>query len=463
MDVRQNGSTPGEGGRGDDSIVARATPAGRGGIHVIRVSGPRSSALAAAILGDCPPPRQAVYRPFRDERGEPIDSGLALFFPGPASYTGEDVLELHAHGSPVVAELLVERLVALGARPARPGEFTERAYLNDKLDLSQAEAVADLIDAGSRAAARAAHRALEGQFSSRIHALDQQLIHLRMHVEAALDFPDEDIDFLADEALAAGLDEAAASFDRLRRTAREGRLLRDGLTIVLAGRPNSGKSSLLNALAGYEAAIVTDIPGTTRDLVRERLEIGGVPVHLVDTAGLRDTDDPVEQEGVRRTRAQLGVADLALLVTDASRPDAMEAGLPSELPDDLPCLVLRNKIDLIGDPPGPAADAPDTLNLSALTGAGVDELRQAILERIGLPGFDSGSADTMTARQRHLDILARARRHFDSGRAALSSDGAGELLAEELRQAQNSLAEITGEFTADDLLGRIFSSFCIGK
>jgi len=443
-----------------DTIVARATPPGRGGIAVIRVSGSAVAAIGAAILGELPLPRQAALRDFLDAAGTPIDRGVALFFPGPASFTGEDVLELHAHGGPVVVELLLERAVSLGARLARPGEFTERAFLNDKIDLAQAEAVADLIDADSRQAARAAQRSLRGELSTAILELNRQVTELRMHVEAAIDFPEEEIDFLDDAGLKARLDETADRFARLRTAVRHGCLLNDGIQVVIAGRPNAGKSSLLNRLAGYDAAIVTDIPGTTRDLVREQIDIDGLPVHVVDTAGLRAWNDPVEEQGVQRARRQLSAADHALLVIDAGSgsPDEIER-LAAELPAGLSWTLVRNKIDLTGESPGLAGPDDHVVNISALTGSGVDTLRDVIRHRAG---FSAGEG-VFTARRRHLESLQKARAHFEAGCRQLLEHRAGELLAEELLQVQNALAEITGEFTSDDLLGEIFSNFCIGK
>ncbi len=443
-----------------DTIVARATPAGRGGVGIVRVSGPAVRAIATAVLGSCPEPRVATLHAFRDAAGETLDTGIALFFAAPHSYTGEDILELQAHGGPVLIDMLVERVLALGARAARPGEFSERAFLNDKLDLLQAEAVADLIDAGSRAAARAAQRSLSGEFSTAILGLNEQVTALRMYVEAAIDFPEEEIDFLATDDLRRRVATVAAEFSRIESTARQGRLLRDGIHVVLAGRPNSGKSSLLNRLAGYEAAIVTDQPGTTRDLVREHLEIDGLPVHIVDTAGLRESSDLVEQEGVQRARGQLTVADLTLLVVDATDAAPL-ASLLAELPAGVPLILVRNKIDLTEEAPGLVTGAdPAEVRLSARTGAGVDQLRQLIKAQAG---FSDPGEGTMLARQRHLDSIRRARQHFEAGREQLESNRAGELLAEELRAAQQVLAEITGEFSSDDLLGRIFASFCIGK
>jgi tRNA modification GTPase len=443
-----------------DTIVARATPAGRGGVAVIRLSGPRAGQIASEILDDVPSPRRAALRAFRDAEGQAIDVGIALWFPAPASYTGEDVLELHGHGGPMVCEMLLERAVELGARMARPGEFTERAYLNDKIDLLQAEAIADLIDSGSRAAARAARRSLQGTFSAAVRGLDEQLAEVRTYVEAALDFPDEEVDFLADTQLDERLDGIAARFVALEQTVRQGCLLRDGALVVLAGRPNAGKSSLLNALAGRDLAIVTPLPGTTRDLVTAQLDLDGLPLQVIDTAGLREVQDPVELEGVRRARDQLGTADLALLVIDASSGAGDEAALLAEVPAGIPVIRVRNKVDLTGECAGPHAADRFAVNVSSLRGAGLPALRDLIKDAIGYAGTGEG---TVTARQRHMDAVRRARRHFDAGRGQLTGNRAGELLAEELRAAQNALAEITGEFTSDDLLGRIFASFCIGK
>ncbi len=449
-----------------DTIVARATPAGRGGVAIIRISGPAVAPIACSVLGKLPKPRFAVFSDFMDDQGEPIDTGLALYFPAPGSFTGEDVLELHGHGGAVVTEMLINRVTQLGARPAGPGEFARRAFMNDKIDLSQAEAIADLIDSGSQAAARAAQRSLKGKFSAAIDALNEKVTELRVHVEAAIDFPEEEIDFLSDAALLARLDGVQNEFEQLEKTIIRGRLLRDGVHIVLAGRPNAGKSSLLNALAGYDAAIVTDIPGTTRDIVREHIEIDGLPVHIIDTAGLRHTtgsdegDRVIEQEGMRRARQQIAEADHALIVIDATRVADADAGLSNELPGNLSFTYVHNKIDLTGDKPGMDSTNADIVNVSASTGAGIDVLRERIKASIGY-AVDSG--ETITARQRHLDCLYRAREHFIAGKSQLLDNAAGELMAEELLQVQNSLAEITGEFGSDDLLSNIFSSFCIGK
>lgn len=440
-----------------DTIVARATPPGRGGVAIVRISGPLAAGIGQAICETLPQPRVATWTHFGDEDGRAIDSGLALWFPAPASFTGEDVFELHGHGGPVVCELLIERVLGLGARLAEAGEFARRAFLNDKLDLSQAEAIADLIDSGSREAARAAQRSLDGAFSRAILRLNGHVTGLRTFVEAAIDFPDEEIDFLDDAELRRRLEAVEAEFTRLEKTVHQGRLLRDGIHLVLAGRPNAGKSSLLNALSGYAAAIVTDVPGTTRDLVRERIDIDGMPVHIVDTAGLRqDVTGIVEREGIRRTREQLANADHALIVVDASAGDHITSLAP-ELPEGVGYSIVRNKIDLTGDTPGAAGDV---VSVSALTGAGIDALREHIKRRVG---FAATGEDTITARQRHVDRLRLARAHFSAACEQLLKHRAGELMAEELLQVQNALAEITGEFSSEDLLGEIFASFCIGK
>lgn len=432
-----------------------------GGVGIVRISGPEVPQIATALIGGCPPARVATLKAFRDGDGAIIDSGLALYFPAPDSYTGEDVLELQAHGGPVLIDWLIEQVLAAGARLARPGEFSERAFLNNKLDLLQAEAIADLINAGSRTAARAAQRSMAGAFSAAILGLNERLTALRVYVEAAIDFPEEEIDFLGTDELQARLAGVAAEFDRIEAAARQGRLLRDGLHVVLAGRPNSGKSSLLNRLAGYDAAIVTAVPGTTRDVIREQIDLDGLPVHIIDTAGLRESADVVEQEGVRRTLGQLAVADLALLLLDVTDP-ADPAPLLAELPEGLPVIKVWNKIDLSGGVPGEVAPVGGAteIAISALTGTGIDALRAAIKAQAG---FEAAGEGTMIARQRHLDTIRRARGHFDAGVVQLEEHRAGELLAEELGCAQRALAEITGEFGSDDLLGEIFSSFCIGK
>lgn len=446
-----------------DTIVAAATAPGRGGIGVVRVSGPLAPDIAISVLGALPEPRRVALRPFRAANGEPIDAGVALYFPAPQSYTGEHVLELQGHGGPVLLETLIERIVSLGARRAGPGEFTQRAFLNDKIDLAQAEAVADLIDAGSREAARAAMRSLQGEFSARIAALSEALIDLRLYVEAAIDFPEEEVDFLSDRELTDRLETVRALFDDVLAAARQGRLLRDGMTVVIAGRPNAGKSSLLNRLAGHEAAIVTDIPGTTRDVLRERIDIDGLPLHVLDTAGLRDAGDAVEEEGVRRARLEMARADRVLFVLDASSdPQANAyAAERGRLPADVPVTLVFNKCDLAeGLPVADTLAGPPRVTISALRGDGIDMLRAHLKQCMGFQTADAGS---VSARQRHLDALTRARAHVEDGARQLQQTRAGELMAEDLRRAQQVLGEITGEFSSDDLLGRIFSSFCIGK
>lgn len=444
-----------------DTIVARATPAGRGGVAIVRVSGPAARTIAAQLAGGPPPPRRAVLRPFGSAGCEPLDTGLLLYFPAPHSYTGEDVVEFQLHGSPLLTRMLVDAIVACGARPARAGEFTERAWLNDRLDLAQAEAVADLIDASTEAAARAARRSLAGAFSAAVLELDEQVAALRTWVEAALDFPDEDIDVLDDAGLAARIATLDAAFDHLERTVRHGRLLRDGVQVVIAGRPNAGKSSLLNALAGHDAAIVTDVPGTTRDLVRAELDFDGLPVHVIDTAGLHEAADAIEREGMRRTRAELGHADLILLVIDTTNPAGDDAALRAAMPAGVPVILVLNKIDASGQPAGhrEAAGGDEAVGVCALTGAGLDALRARVGERVGY----SAAEGTLIARQRHLDALRRARRHFEAGRSLLAPGGAPELFAEEMRAVHAALGEITGEFGTEDLLARIFAGFCIGK
>ncbi len=446
---------------GEATIAALATPPGRGGVGIVRVSGPAVVKIAEALLGRLPRPRMAEYLPFLDEQGEVLDTGLALYFPHPHSFTGEDVLELHGHGGPVVMDLLLGRCLALGARAARPGEFSERAYLNDKMDLVQAEAVADLIDSASTQAARLAVRSLQGAFSRRVHELVAALVELRVYVESAIDFPEEEIDFLGDGAVAERL---AAVQQRLADTqaqARQGNLLREGIRVVIAGRPNAGKSTLLNALSGRESAIVTDIPGTTRDVLREHISIDGLPLHIIDTAGLRESTDAVEQEGVRRAWAEIESADHILLLHSADSDDddsELHARLAAAGP---PLTRLWTKIDLSGTPPH-RRETPQGVELwlSAQTGAGLDDLRQHLK---ACAGYQPGGEGQFMARRRHLDALARASDHLSRGSRQLLDAAAGELLAEELRQAQQALGEITGEFSSDDLLGEIFSSFCIGK
>jgi tRNA modification GTPase len=446
-----------------DTIVAAATPPGRGGIGIVRISGALVPEIARHVLKEVPEPRTATLGSFLAADGAVLDSGLALYFPAPNSYTGEHVLELHGHGGPVVMDLLVGRAVELGARLAQAGEFTQRAFLNDKLDLAQAEAVADLIDSGSQAAARAALRSLQGEFSAIVQGLTEAVIDLRVRVEAAIDFPEEEIDLLAESELGERLDALLRYFDSVAQLTRQGRLLRDGMTVVIAGAPNAGKSSLMNRLAGYDAAIVTDVPGTTRDVLRERLDIDGMPLHLVDTAGLREVHDVVEAEGVRRARAEMTRADRVLFVVD-SAADPEASGFERERtawPSEVPVTVVMNKVDLVSLDPRPTlSSAPPTVSLSARTGAGIDLLREHLKQCMGFTPVEAGS---ISARRRHIDALARARQHVEAGAHHLRTRRAGELLAEELRAALTALGEITGEFSSDDLLGRIFSTFCIGK
>ena len=442
-----------------DTIAAVATPPGAGGVGVIRVSGALVADIAKRLLRREPEPRHAYYCAFADASGAPIDRGLLLYFKAPHSYTGEDVLELQTHGSPVVLRLLVARLVELGARHARPGEFSERAFLNGKLDLAQAEAVADLIASGSESAARAALRSLDGEFSRRVRALTAAAVRLRVWIEAAIDFPEEEIDFLSAPELRSDLAAVRTDLAELLDGARRGVRLADGLHVVIVGRPNAGKSSLLNALAASERAIVTEIPGTTRDLVRETVDIDGVALTLVDTAGLRESADVVEREGIRRARAELARADVVLLVTDSDDDRDSALALLGDMPPAATRLVVRNKIDLAGEPPRRERHEDDIhLRLSAKTGAGLDLLHA---ELKALAGGDVDGA--CTARARHVAALERARTHLDAAESALVERNAGELAAEELREVQHALGEITGEFTSEDLLGAIFSSFCIGK
>jgi tRNA modification GTPase len=445
-----------------DTIAAIATPHGQGGIGIVRISGPQVPTIARQLLGRLPKPRYAELHDFRDADGARIDVGLALYFPAPASFTGEHMLELHGHGGPVVMDLLLARVLALGARSARPGEFSERAFLNGKLDLAQAEAIADLIGSGTAQAARAAVRSLQGVFSERILALLEQLITLRTWVEAAMDFPDEEIDLLSNERVGEQLSALSHAIDRVLAGAHQGQLLHDGMTLVIAGRPNAGKSSLLNALAGHDAAIVTDIPGTTRDVLRERIQIDGMPLHIIDTAGLHESTDPVEQAGMQRARRAMESADRVLLVVDDQQGyTAADAAILKDLPAGIPHTRLYNKVDLSGRRPGiSGADAPVEIALSAYTGAGLDDLRRHLKHCVG---FQEEAGGGFSARRRHLDALRRARTHVEEGKRLLQKHYAAELLAEELREAQQDLGEITGAFTNEDLLDRIFSSFCIGK
>ena len=457
----------------DDPIVAVATASGRGAVGIVRVSGPDLKALVLALCGRALLPRHATHLPFFDATGAAIDRGIALFFPAPHSYTGEDVLELQAHGGPVVLQLLLARCLEAARsvlprlRIARPGEFTERAFLNDKLDLAQAEAVADLIDASTEAAARSAARSLDGAFSREVDALAAELVELRMLVEATLDFPDEEIDFLEAADARGRLARTAAAVDAVLARARQGALLRDGIRVVLAGQPNVGKSSLLNALAGAELAIVTATPGTTRDKVGQTIQIEGVPVHVVDTAGLRDTAEEVERIGVERSWGEIGNADAIVFLHDLSREgdtvyDAAEraiaARLPSRLDADGRLLHVHNKVDAV---PGSVVAKVDGLAISAVTGQGLEALRRRLLE---VAGWQAAPEGLFIARARHVEALQRTRIHLDLAASHAEAGNARlELFAEELRLGHDALAAITGAFSSDDLLGAIFARFCIGK
>ena len=442
-----------------DTIYAIATPPGTGGIGVIRLSGPEAHAIAEQVTGRRLEPRHAHLCAFHDAEGSVVDSGIALFFPGPASFTGEDVVELQGHGGPVVQQLLSRRLAGLGARAARPGEFSERAFLNDKLDLVQAEAIADLVASGTESAARAAQRSLEGVFSRRVAELQQSLTGLRVFVEAALDFPEEEIDFIAESDALDQLESLSKQAKALLDDAHQGQILRDGVTLAIIGLPNAGKSSLLNALSGREAAIVTDIPGTTRDVLRETVSLDGLPLHIADTAGIRATLDRVEAEGVRRARAAVQQADLVMLVLDASTERAPQEALAAEVPEGVPLIRVINKIDLSGEDPGVDNDR-HLAWVSVTEGLGMERLVALLRETAGLQPIEGG---VFSARTRHLDALRRTLDHLETGRSQLTALNAPEMLAEELRLAQRELGEITGEFLPDDLLGAIFASFCIGK
>lgn len=450
-----------------ETIVAQATPIGRGGVGILRVSGPRAMDVAKQVLGKELKPRLANYLPFKEQDGTVLDQGIALFFKAPNSFTGEDVLELQGHGGQIVLDLLLKRILQIeGIRLARPGEFSEQAFLNDKLDLAQAEAIADLIDATSEQAARSALKSLQGEFSNKVNQLVDNVIYLRTYVEAAIDFPDEEIDFLADGKIEAKLKEIITQLDNVRAEAKQGSILREGMKVVIAGRPNAGKSSLLNALAGREAAIVTNIAGTTRDVLREHIHIDGMPLHIIDTAGLRDASDEVERIGISRAWNEIEQADRVLLMLDGSDPDSQDlekvrCEFLQKLPANLPVTLIRNKIDLTGEAESISEIAGYCcINLSAQTQHGVNLLREHLKQAMG---YQSSSEGGFLARRRHLQALEKAAEHLQSGYIQLTQFHAGELLAEELRLVQQQLSEITGQFTSDDLLGNIFSSFCIGK
>lgn len=440
------------------TIAAIATPPGNGGVGIIRISGPLVFQIASQLLNKTLTPRLAHYSSFVDDQGITIDSGIALYFPGPASYTGEDILELQGHGGSVVLDMLLRRVLALGARLANPGEFTERAFLNNKLDLAQAEAVADLIESSTEQSVRSAQKSMQGVFSTQVNELVEELTELRIYVEAAIDFVDEEIDFLSDGVVENRLTKLQQKIAKIQATAQQGRLLRDGMTVVLAGKPNAGKSSLLNALAGHEAAIVTDIAGTTRDVLRERIQLDGMPLHIIDTAGLRESDNAVEKEGIRRAHAEIQKADKVLLLIDARDPETQS--ILDTLPQDVDIVKIYNKIDLLGITPEIIQTEHSTsIHLSVKTGNGMELLTQYLKQSVGF----NGSADNVfIARRRHIEALKAGQEFVESALVQLQVQ-AGELVAEDLRQAQQSLAEITGQFSSDDLLGRIFSSFCIGK
>ncbi|KAF7767804.1 tRNA modification GTPase [Pseudoalteromonas citrea] len=450
-----------------DTIVAQATAPGRGGVGIIRVSGTLATLVAEQIVGKCPKTRYAEYLPFNTLQGEQLDQGIALYFAGPNSFTGEDVLELQGHGGPVVIDMLLKEICQIsGVRLAQPGEFSERAFLNDKMDLTQAEAIADLINATSEQAAKSALHSLQGDFSNHINTLVEKVIHLRMYVEAAIDFPDEEIDFLSDGKVSGDLNAIIDQLNEVRKQAKQGSIMREGMRVVIAGRPNAGKSSLLNALAGREAAIVTDIAGTTRDVLREHIHIDGMPLHIIDTAGLRDSPDKVEQIGIERAWDEISQADHVLFMvdgTDTDHTDPMQIWpeFMARLPQGMAVTVVRNKVDLSQEAVGMCqqGDYP-VLRLSAKNTDGIDLLRDHLKACIGFQGATEGG---FMARRRHLDALERSAEHLDIGKTQLEMHIAGEILAEELRLTQQYLNEITGEFTSDDLLGKIFSSFCIGK
>ena len=442
-----------------DTIAAIATASGAGGIGVVRVSGPAVQLIAAQVLGSCPAPRHASYLDFKQANGDLIDRGIAIFYPNPHSYTGEDVLELQAHGGTALMQILLARCIALGARQAEPGEFTRRAYLNDKIDLAQAEAVADVINAATIEAAKSAVRSLSGEFSQRINALLLKLIDLRMFVEACLDFPEEEIDFITQGRVAEKLASIITELNSVFSKAKQGSLLREGINVVLVGQPNVGKSSLMNQLAGEEIAIVTSIAGTTRDTIKNAIQINGVPLHVIDTAGLRETDDEVEKFGIARTWRAAESANIALLLVDAAHGiTETEKSILARLPKEIRKIWVHNKIDVANELPlAKEINGAMHIYLSAKTGAGLELLKSHLLK---LAGYENNSEGVFMARARHLEALLKVETHLSIAGQQIKS---AELLAEELRIAQAALGSITGEFTSDDLLGEIFSKFCIGK
>ena len=451
----------------NDTIVAQATAPGRGGVGIIRISGDKASDVAMAVLGHLPKTRYADYCDFKSASGQVIDQGIALFFKGPNSFTGEDVLELQGHGGQIVLDMLIKRVMEVdGLRIAKPGEFSEQAFMNDKLDLTQAEAIADLIDATSEQAAKSALQSLQGEFSNEVHELVDQVTNLRLYVEAAIDFPDEEVDFLSDGKIASALYKIIDKLTTVQASAKQGSIIREGMKVVIAGRPNAGKSSLLNALAGKESAIVTEIAGTTRDVLREHIHLDGMPLHIIDTAGLRDTTDTVEQIGIERAWNEINSADRVLFMVDGTTTDAVDPhdiwpDFIDRLPANLGVTVVRNKADLTGENLEMTEEKGYSVyRISAKTGLGVEALKQHLKS---LMGYQSNLEGGFIARRRHLEALDVAASHLQLGKEQLEIYLAGELLAEELRMAQLALSEITGRFTSDDLLGKIFSSFCIGK
>lgn len=453
-----------------EAICAIATPSGRGGVGIVRLSGSDITSIIKKIVGILPKPRVATYCYFKDTAGEIIDEGICLYFTGPHSFTGEDVCEFQAHGAPVVLDTLLKTMVSLGARLALPGEFTKRAFLNNKIDLVQAESIADLINAGSQQAMRSALKSLQGEFSKRIHDILNDLIELRMLVEAMIDFPEEEIDEIYKQELEQRLTKLIMQIDCLTSRAKQGVLLQEGITIVLAGQPNVGKSSLLNCLSGQDTAIVTEIPGTTRDILREYIHLDGLPVHIVDTAGLRDTQDLIEQEGMRRTRQAIQQADMVWLLVDASQFDQSDSfdqhrllkELNLEIPVEIPVLIVRNKMDLIRSDIVMSESNHKFIDISAKYGQGIDLLIKCLKKNVG---YEQQTEGIFMARRRHLTAIHHTYEHLLAGHQQIKQMAATayELLAEELMRAQRALAEITGEFSADDLLGKIFSNFCIGK
>ncbi|WP_299666873.1 tRNA uridine-5-carboxymethylaminomethyl(34) synthesis GTPase MnmE [uncultured Psychromonas sp.] len=450
-----------------DTIVAQATAPGRGGVGIVRVSGPGAEAVAQIVLGKLPKVRYAEYLPFHDQNNEVLDQGIALLFKGPNSFTGEDVLELQGHGGPIVMDMLIKAILTIkNLRSANPGEFSERAFMNDKLDLAQAEAISDLIEASSEQAAKSALHSLQGEFSNKVNELVESLIYLRIYVEASIDFPEEEVDFLSDGKIANDLYKIIDNLSAVKEQAKQGAILRDGMKVVIAGRPNAGKSSLLNTLVGKESAIVTDIAGTTRDVMREHIHIDGMPLHIIDTAGLREGADEVERIGIERAWTEINNADRILFMLDATTTDAEDPreiwpDFIDRLPDNVGLTVVRNKADLTGETLVTTEhDNHPVYRISAKTGLGVDDLKQHLKDIMGYQGNTEGG---FMARRRHLEAIDRAEQHLLEGKVQLEEYRAGELLAEELRLTQQHLSEITGEFTSDDLLGRIFSSFCIGK